>query len=61
MSNPFGFDGLAPELVERISATLGKVEARLLEATSSADPFIEMTASHLSRAGGKRFRPFTMM
>jgi heptaprenyl diphosphate synthase len=40
-----------------IWAKLGRVEERLLEASTSDDPYLTKVAQHLLLAGGKRFRP----
>jgi heptaprenyl diphosphate synthase len=43
--------------IPRIWEDLEIVEERLLEASSSDDPYLTKIAQHLLRAGGKRFRP----
>jgi geranylgeranyl pyrophosphate synthase len=43
--------------IERVWARLEAVEHRLLEATTSPNPFLTRIAQHLLRAGGKRYRP----
>ncbi|MEY4323314.1 MAG: hypothetical protein RL410_1095 [Actinomycetota bacterium] len=57
MSSPFALSGVDPALAEKIQSALVQVEEQLAQATTSQDPFIEETASHLAKAGGKRFRP----
>jgi heptaprenyl diphosphate synthase len=57
MSSPFALSGVDPVLAEKIQSALVQVEERLAKATTSNDPFIEEAASHLAKAGGKRFRP----
>lgn len=47
----------APELEDRIAASLEAVETRLMEVVSSADETINPPTSHLAAAGGKRLRP----
>lgn len=42
--------------IDRVWSRLQQVEARLLEATTSGDPFLTDIAQHLL-AGGKRYRP----
>ena len=48
---------LAPELDEKLAALLRAVEAALLDSVATADKLVNETASHLVKAGGKRFRP----
>jgi heptaprenyl diphosphate synthase len=43
--------------IPRIWEQLGRVEERLLEASSADDPYLTKIAQHLLLAGGKRFRP----
>ncbi|MGH8793513.1 MAG: polyprenyl synthetase family protein, partial [Stackebrandtia sp.] len=46
-----------PDLEESVSRGLAVVEKRLHEVVDSEDAFVTETASHLFKAGGKRFRP----
>lgn len=43
--------------IPRIWEELGRVEERLLEASTADDPYLTKIAQHLLLAGGKRFRP----
>ena len=43
--------------IPRIWERLGRVEERLLEASTADDPYLTKIAQHLLLAGGKRFRP----
>ncbi|HEU4320458.1 MAG TPA: polyprenyl synthetase family protein [Acidimicrobiia bacterium] len=43
--------------IPRIWDRLGRVEERLLEASTADDPYLTKIAQHLLLAGGKRFRP----
>lgn len=43
--------------IPRIWDQLGRVEERLLEASTADDPYLTKIAQHLLIAGGKRFRP----
>lgn len=43
--------------IPRIWDQLGRVEERLLEASTADDPYLTKIAQHLLLAGGKRFRP----
>lgn len=56
---PPGMEAIAgdPEFGTEILAALEQVEAGLREQVRSSDPLIEVTASHLLKAGGKRIRP----
>jgi geranylgeranyl pyrophosphate synthase len=49
-------DGLAG-IQARVRAGLDEVERELVEAVSTADPFVQEAASYLVTAGGKRLRP----
>jgi heptaprenyl diphosphate synthase len=54
------FSGIAfddPALEQAVRDGLERVETRLRETVSSADPFVTEAAQHLVMAGGKRFRP----
>jgi heptaprenyl diphosphate synthase len=57
MSTPFTLAGVDDKLAANVQSALSHVESRLIEATTSTDPFIEEVAGHLAKAGGKRFRP----
>jgi heptaprenyl diphosphate synthase len=46
-----------PKLEESVSRGLVVIEKRLQEVVSSEDSFLTEAASHLFKAGGKRFRP----
>ncbi|TWJ10569.1 heptaprenyl diphosphate synthase [Stackebrandtia albiflava] len=46
-----------PRLEASVSSGLEVVERRLHEVVESGDPFLTEAASHLFKAGGKRFRP----
>ncbi|NHU84689.1 polyprenyl synthetase family protein [Kocuria sp. JC486] len=46
-----------PEFGAQVLAALDRIETRLAEEVRSSDPLIEVTASHLLKAGGKRVRP----
>ncbi|MFT4189748.1 MAG: polyprenyl synthetase family protein [Aeromicrobium sp.] len=52
---PFDIDD--PALEARILAGVSEIERQLAEAADSDEPFVADAASHLLRAGGKRFRP----
>jgi heptaprenyl diphosphate synthase len=52
---------LAPELDQQLVVALGEVEVALLESVATADRLVNETASHLVKAGGKRFRPLVTM
>ncbi|OLF15312.1 polyprenyl synthetase family protein [Actinophytocola xanthii] len=57
-----GLDRADPELVETISTGLVKVEDLLHAVVRSDIEFVNEAATHLVRAGGKRFRPlFTLL
>jgi len=43
--------------IDRVWSRMTEVERRLLEATTSADPFLTKIAQHGLAAGGKRYRP----
>ncbi len=58
---PFGLSVRDQVLDTEIRAGLADVEEALLEATKSDVPFINDTARHLVRAGGKRFRPLLVL
>ncbi|MGH8879227.1 MAG: polyprenyl synthetase family protein [Stackebrandtia sp.] len=45
------------ELEESVSRGLAVIEERLHDIVESGNPFLTETASHLFKAGGKRFRP----
>jgi heptaprenyl diphosphate synthase len=47
--------GLVP--IDSVWQRVARVEERLLEASSSDDPYLTKIAQHLLHAGGKRFRP----
>ena len=49
--------GAGDALRERLTDGLARVESLLLDRVDHDDPFIGEAASHLTRAGGKRFRP----
>ncbi len=53
LSLPGASDGLR----ERLAAGLAAVEALIAERVDHDDPFIAEASSHLTLAGGKRFRP----
>ena len=53
----FGLQSVDPALAESILANLSSVEDSLAVAAHADDPFINEAASHLLKAGGKRFRP----
>jgi len=57
MSQPFSLSKVDDTLAKRVRASLNEVEEVLLNSTKSSDPFISEVASHLAKAGGKRFRP----
>ncbi|WP_290860607.1 polyprenyl synthetase family protein [Hamadaea sp.] len=44
-----------------VTASLVRVEDRIVEAVDSADPFVAEAARHLLDAGGKRFRPLLVI
>jgi heptaprenyl diphosphate synthase len=48
-------------LADRLTERMGLVEAELARHTGSRDHFVAETASHLMRAGGKRFRPLLVL
>jgi heptaprenyl diphosphate synthase len=50
-----------PRIDEMVAAGLERVEDRLREALSSADPMVAEAARHLLDAGGKRFRPMLVL
>ncbi|HEX3705941.1 MAG TPA: polyprenyl synthetase family protein [Mycobacteriales bacterium] len=52
---------VAAELDQALASGLAAVEAALLDAVSTADQLVNETASHLVRAGGKRFRPLVAL
>jgi heptaprenyl diphosphate synthase len=52
---------VASELDAELTGGLAAVEAALLDAVSTADKLVNETASHLVRAGGKRFRPLVTL
>lgn len=57
-----GLDDADPALVESITSGLIKVEDVLNEVVRSDVDFVNQAATHLVRAGGKRFRPlFTLL
>jgi heptaprenyl diphosphate synthase len=57
-----GLDRADPELVETIFTGLGKVEDLLHAVVRSDVEFVNEAATHLVKAGGKRFRPlFTLL
>ncbi|MCT2583087.1 polyprenyl synthetase family protein [Actinophytocola gossypii] len=57
-----GLDQADPKLVEDVSAGLGQVEDLLRSVVHSDVDFVNEAATHLVRAGGKRFRPlFTLL
>jgi len=47
----------SPELTERLLGGLAAVDDLLRSVVDHEDPFIAQASLHLSRAGGKRFRP----
>ncbi|NUT19400.1 MAG: polyprenyl synthetase family protein [Hamadaea sp.] len=49
------------ELESEVTASLVRVEDRIVEAVDSADPFVAEAARHLLDAGGKRFRPLLVI
>lgn len=49
------------ELLKKLEAGLELVEARLIEATTHADPVARNAARHLVDAGGKRIRPVLVL
>lgn len=49
--------GADEQLTARVGAGMTQVEARLEEVVDHEDPFIAEANLHLTRAGGKRFRP----
>jgi heptaprenyl diphosphate synthase len=57
MNQPFSLSKVDDALATRVLASLSDVEKVLLDSTKSSDPFISEVASHLAKAGGKRFRP----
>ncbi|WP_103503496.1 MULTISPECIES: polyprenyl synthetase family protein [Streptomyces] len=58
---PFGVSVRDQALEADLQAGLAAVEAGLIEATKSDVSFLNETAQHLVRAGGKRFRPLLVM
>jgi heptaprenyl diphosphate synthase len=57
-----GLDEADPELVETITSGLIRVEDVLNEVVHSDVEFVNQAATHLVKAGGKRFRPlFTLL
>ena len=52
-----GIDFDDPALEQAVRDGLERVEQRLRETVTSADPFVTEAAQHLVMAGGKRFRP----
>jgi heptaprenyl diphosphate synthase len=50
-----------PALEARVLAGVEDVEAQLVSAIDSPEAFVAEAASHLLRAGGKRFRPLLVM
>lgn len=53
----FGVEPVDPGLEARLRSGIDATEAILAQSADSAEPFIAEAASHLLRAGGKRFRP----
>lgn len=53
----FGIDAVDAGLEARLRERIDSTEAILAQASDSAEPLIADAASHLLRAGGKRFRP----
>ncbi|MBR7743260.1 polyprenyl synthetase family protein [Phycicoccus sp. BSK3Z-2] len=49
--------GASDGLRERLTAGLERVETLIAERVDHDDPFLAEAGSHLTRAGGKRFRP----
>ncbi|QBF47009.1 polyprenyl synthetase family protein [Janibacter limosus] len=49
------------DLTSRLTAGLEQVEALIIERTRSEDDFITEASLHLTKAGGKRFRPMLTM
>ncbi|MDH6118061.1 polyprenyl synthetase family protein [Kitasatospora sp. GAS204B] len=58
---PFGLSVQDRDLTRDVQAGLEAVEAAMAEAVQSDRPLIAITASHLIKAGGKRFRPLLVM
>jgi heptaprenyl diphosphate synthase len=56
-SPTLGLPAASAELADRLWAGLAAVDARLRSVIDHDDPFIAQASSHLSEAGGKRFRP----
>ncbi|HVK22253.1 MAG TPA: polyprenyl synthetase family protein [Actinokineospora sp.] len=56
-----GLDDADPALVATVLQGLGKVEALLRGAVHSDVDFVDQAASHLIKAGGKRFRPLVTL
>ncbi|MGZ8176939.1 polyprenyl synthetase family protein [Williamsia sp. SKLECPSW1] len=52
-----GIDMGSAEFAEEIGSSLARVEDLLLSELSSGEDFLTEAATHLARAGGKRFRP----
>ncbi|WP_327068440.1 polyprenyl synthetase family protein [Kitasatospora sp. NBC_01250] len=58
---PFGLSVQDRDLNRDVQAGLQAVEAAMAEAVKSELPLVQVTASHLIKAGGKRFRPLLVM
>ncbi|GAB2710204.1 polyprenyl synthetase family protein [Kitasatospora kifunensis] len=58
---PFGLSVQDRDLNRDVQAGLQAVEAAMAEAVKSELPLVTVTASHLIKAGGKRFRPLLVM
>ncbi|MFF7632376.1 polyprenyl synthetase family protein [Kitasatospora sp. NPDC008050] len=58
---PFGLSVQDRDLNRDVQAGLTAVEAAMAEAVKSELPLVTVTASHLIKAGGKRFRPLLVM
>ncbi|MGF1425147.1 polyprenyl synthetase family protein [Kitasatospora sp. LaBMicrA B282] len=58
---PFGLSVQDRDLTRDVQAGLEAVEAAMAEAVKSDLPLVTVTASHLIKAGGKRFRPLLVM
>lgn len=50
-----------PELEQRLRARMAMVEEQLAGYTRSSSPFVTEAATHLLKAGGKRFRPLLVL
>ena len=50
-----------PELAERVTDGLERVEALMMERLSGGADFLSEQVTHLAKAGGKRFRPLIAM